>query len=98
MIILDNYARKLHDHYCGFEKKNTMFFLYEDPRSKSCGLINVCVHVHAYQKKNDGKKGKGLTGEEKGGLWDEYNKKIKENTNGIPTGGRGENLPEEKQA
>lgn len=21
MIILDNYARKLHDHYCGFEKK-----------------------------------------------------------------------------
>lgn len=46
MITLDNYARKLHDHYCGFEK-NT-FFLYEDARAKIWSMINVCVHVHAY--------------------------------------------------
>lgn len=56
------------------------------------------MNVRAYQKKNDGKKGKGLTGEEKGELWNAYNKKIKENTNWIATGRRGENLPEEKQA
>lgn len=32
-------------------KKNTTFFLYEDPRSKSWGLINVCVCMSMHIRK-----------------------------------------------